>query len=165
MITDLGILSTQIEAARVATTTFNTYKFGYLGEINEMHNTSYPLILLMPPSTRQSNPFKNDETYNCKFYCYDTYDNGRSGGALTGALLPPNYSLENKFDLLQNHFLTLIEVFCANNEHNFIITGSWDIERVSHEFNDNLVGIEVSLQIQGFRHCLKLSNSDPTYTE
>ena len=162
VIQDLQNLSAGLESSRQATGSFDTYKFGYLGEINQMHRTDYPLILLTPPTSRSENIFKGDQLWNCKFYCYKQFSDQQDGQQNTGPVLPPNYTLENAFDDLEDRFTTLMEHFHLNNKYKWMLEPTWDIERVSHEFNDELVGIEVTCGIRAFRRCIELEVNDTT---
>ena len=69
VIKDLEDLSKDLNSARVGF--FNEFKFGYLGEVNSKHNTSYPLMVLTPPMSHFKDPYKNDEEFHLKFYLYN----------------------------------------------------------------------------------------------
>lgn len=128
---------------------FQKFEFGYLGEINAMRGTKYPLIMLLPPSSNYEDAYSNDEKYTCVFHCYDfnpdALDNSKD--LTTGLAL--------SFVELKHKFKETIENLVKTNESKYIISGGWSIDRVSKEFNDNLVGIVCTIQISMFTDCLE----------
>lgn len=148
VVRDLEQLSNDVDIAR--NTFFNTYQFGNLGMINASHATAYPLLHFLPPSSNFANPYKNDETMTCAFHCYETVSTVAGGvGVNSQALM-----LERTYDKLLEQFKGTMEALVLNNEHRYILTGNWNIERINEEFNDGLVGIIVTVQINKFTHCL-----------
>jgi hypothetical protein len=152
---DIENLSTDIDTARAGF--FDTYKFGYLGEINSSHNTDYPLLLLLPPSSTFITPYNNDETITLIFHCYEPLV--RIADELSGVITTPQndtVSLERTFDKLLEQFKGTIQALVKDQEHKYIIPQDSvvEIDRVSQEFNDNLVGIIVTLRLKKFTHCL-----------
>ena len=148
---DLEQLSNDVNNAR--NTFFNTYEFGNLGMINASHNTTYPLLHLLPPSSNFGNPYKNDETMTCSFHCYAPvqYDTERSS---TPGVASQSLMLERTYDSLLEQFKGTMQALTHGFEHRYILTGNWNIERINEEFNDGLVGIIVTVQINKFTHCL-----------
>ena len=151
-IKDIENLSTDINAAR--NTFFQTYKFGYLGEVNSSHNTEYPLMLLLPPTSSFADPFGNDEELRLEFHLFrpviqELNDDG-------DLLLDQNatYALERTFDYLLEQFRGTMEALLKDNEHKYIVSGAWDIERVSGLHNDDLVSLEIAIRLRKYTHCL-----------
>ena len=156
VIKDLEELSTDIDTARVGF--FNEYKFGYLGEVNAYHKTSYPLMVLTPPMSVFTNPYKNDEEFSLRFYLYKPVEIVRDDDGGQTLMQINTTMLERSFDALQSQFVSTMDVLLKNNEHKYIMNGSWNIERVSDEHNDKLVGLVIDIKLQKFSHCLPLSN-------
>tara|TARA_R110002020_G_scaffold130044_2_gene291056 strand:+ start:1876 stop:2352 length:477 start_codon:yes stop_codon:yes gene_type:complete len=150
IVRDLEQLSTDVNTARAGW--FNSYQFGNLGMINASHNTNYPLIHFLPPSSAFVNPYKNDETMTCVFHCYQIVEIARD----EGGVINPNqaFMLERTYDLLLEQFKGTMEALSLGFEHRYILTGMWGIERVNEEFNDGLVGLICTVQINKFTHCL-----------
>jgi hypothetical protein len=141
--TTLKNLIDDIETASIGN--FNKFAFGYLGEINSFRASSiYPLMMLLPPDSSFTNVYKGDETYNCVFHCYtfnaEALDNSQDG-------------LQQTFDILKDFFDSTIQNLVRNNEGKYILGGQLTIERVSREFNDNVVGIVCSIPIKTFTTC------------
>ena len=136
---------------------FNTWKFGYLGEVNSSISTNYPLILLTPPTSTYENPYKSDESLRLEFHMFRTqikeYDE------LTGLLVSPNnnQTLEKTYDLLRSMFFAMLDDLLQNHEHHYIIDGGLDLERISQVHNDNLVGLEATIRMRKFSPCLSYS--------
>ena len=152
---DLEHLSTDIKAA-MQSNGFNTYKFGYLGEINASHNTTYPLILLLPPTSQFNDVSKNDELMTLQFHLFEQ----EIISLVNDVSMPINqqnsFDLERTFDDLLQRFKGGIHTLVKNNEHKYILTGSWDIERVSQEYNDSLVGLIITIKLSKYTHCLNV---------
>jgi len=66
---DLEDLSTAMNISSIAAA-FNTYRFGYLGEFNSRHNTNYPLMLVLPPTSMFGDVYKSDEQLTLVFHLY-----------------------------------------------------------------------------------------------
>ena len=147
---DLQNLSQDVDTARAGF--FNTYQFGNLGMVNASHNTNYPLLHLLPPTSTFLDSYKNDEQMTCNFHCYRTLIPRETGGT-TGVLFNAQ-QLEMTYDSLLEQFKGTMQSLLLNNEHKYIITGNWSVERINEEFNDGLVGIICSVQINKFTHCL-----------
>ena len=149
LLRDLRNLSADVDTARVGW--FNTYMFGNLGMVNASHNTNYPLILLLPPTSAFISPYKNDETMTCVFHCYQKVDVRTDLAAGVGSQLQ---MLEETYDKLLNQFKETMQALSFGFEHRYILTGSWTVERINEEYNDALVGIICTVQINKFTHCL-----------
>jgi|TARA_B110000238_G_scaffold60438_1_gene66125 hypothetical protein len=143
---DLQNLITDVYDARAGQ--FEQLLFGYLGEVNGMRGTKYPLLVMLPPSSSYTDPYSNDEKYTCVFHCYDfnadALDNSKD---MTTGLA---FTLDN----LKEKFKATIQALVKNNEDKYILSGGWQIERVSREFNDNAVGIVCTIEISAFTDCL-----------
>ena len=70
-------------------------------------------------------------------------------------------ALERTFDFLYTQFIATLQNLVYNNEHKYIITGGLNVTRVSQEFNDDLVGIIVSVDFNKFSHCLEYDPPNP----
>lgn len=149
-------LSNDIKVAATSAS-WATWKFGYLGEVNSSTSTTYPLILLTPPSSSYENPYKNEEVFRLEFHLYQQqlkeYDD-------LGNLAAPNDNdtLEATYDSLQNRFFEMISALCMNNEHKYVVEGGWELERISQVHNDLLVGLEITIRLRKFSTpCLSYS--------
>jgi len=152
MIRDLKELSEDIDIARAGY--FDTYKFGYLGEVNS-NSTDYPLILLLPPTSNFSDVHSGYETMILEFHCYQPLI--KAVDEFTGVIIQPQNattSLENTFDSLLFQFRRTIQALVRNNENKYALLDGWNVTRVSHEFNDDLVGIIATITINKLTDCL-----------
>tara|TARA_R110000744_G_scaffold89619_4_gene174237 strand:+ start:16085 stop:16546 length:462 start_codon:yes stop_codon:yes gene_type:complete len=149
MLRDIRDLSISINTARAGH--FDTYYYGNLGMINAGHNNDYPLLLLLPPTSSFNSVYKNDETVTCVFHCYQPMPTPETAVIGVNALA---FSIENSHDELLSRLKKTLETLSLNNEYQYILTGSWQVERIQEEFNDGLVGIVVTCSINKFTHCL-----------
>jgi hypothetical protein len=151
MIIDIEQLSIDIGVAR--TGHFDTWKFGYLGEINASHNTDYPLLMLLPPSSRFTDVYTNDETLTLVFHMYDVKP---------ATFTDSNTDLEKTFDSLLEKFKATIQALVIDSEHKYILTGGWTIDRVSREFNDDLIGLVITIELNKYSFCLAENSGQVT---
>jgi hypothetical protein len=152
MIRDLQNLSTDVNNARLGF--FDTYKFGYLGEVNS-NSTDYPLILLLPPTSNFADVHSGYETMTLEFHCYQPLI--KEVNEDTGQIIKPQNattSLENTFDALLHQFRGTVNVLVRNNENKYVLQDGWNISRLSHEFNDDLVSITATITINKLTDCL-----------
>lgn len=148
MIRDLEDLSKDINTARAGY--FDTWRFGYLGEINSNHKTDYPLLLLLPPSSNFNSVYTNDETMTLTFHMYDVKP------LVENPPFPFDNTtlLEKTFDDLLNRFKNTIERLVVDKESKYILSGQWSIDRVSREFNDDLIGLVITIELNKYSFCL-----------
>ena len=129
---------------------FNTFIFGHLGEVNQSHNTNYPLIVLTPPTSTWGDVYKNDEEMTLRFVCY-------KAETRNAELSPPQYTnatLAQAFDDLLDAFKGTIQALVASNEHKYVLADGWNVERIMDAQNDRLVGLDITIRIDKFRFCL-----------
>ena len=53
--------------------TYGDVKFGYEGEVNQDHDTIYPLMIMTPPTSRMPDIYEGWEHYNVEMEFYNTY--------------------------------------------------------------------------------------------
>ena len=153
VIKDIEELSLDIKAAAVPTY-WQTYKFGYLGEVNSSHNTEYPLMLLLPPVSQFPDPYKNDEELRLEFHLFRQVEVEIDEMGNIVQMQNATSMLERTFDNLLERFRGTMETLLKNQEHKYINAGAWDIERISSAHNDDLVGLEVTIRLRKYTHCL-----------
>ena len=158
VIKDIEELSIDIRTA--AATYWDTYRFGYLGEVNNYHNNDYPLMLLLPPRSSFDDPYKNDEEFILEFHLYKQIEEqvSETTGNLT---LNQNQTvmLERTFDDLLSRFKETMEDLYQNYEHKYINAGGWEIERLSQQHADRLVSLVVTIRLRKFSFCLQTSEN------
>jgi hypothetical protein len=149
---DLENLSAAIKASSIVAG-FDTYRFGYLGEVNSRHNTDYPLMLLLPPTSIFGDVYKADEQLTLVFHLYKPCE--IKFNETTGKILLQNdtYELETTYDLLMSMFIDFMKNLLKDREHEWVLNGGWDVERVSQEFNDNLAGLIITIKLNKYTHC------------
>lgn len=155
-ITDIHDLSVALNAARIGY--FDTWRFGYLGEVNSNHDTDYPLIMLLPPTSKFKDPYSNNETLYLTFHCYDTIKQLSNKKSWNDSTM-----LEYQFDDLLERFKGTMQNLVKGKEHKWILSGGWGVERVSREFNDDLIGIVVTLELDKFSFCLATDDNDEIF--
>ena len=152
MIRNLNVLSKDIDGARFGF--FDTWKFGYLGEINSNHKTDYPLLLLLPPSSSFKDVYSSDETMTLTFHCYDV----KPPVETPTLVWNDTRLLEKTFDNLLERFKGTIEALVLEKESQYILSGQWSIDRVSREFNDDLIGLVITIELNKYSFCLATHN-------
>jgi hypothetical protein len=50
-------------------------------------------------------------------------------------------------------FASFMNTLLRNNESKYVLGGSMNIERVSREFNDNLVGLVITIPLKSYTKC------------
>jgi len=50
-------------------------------------------------------------------------------------------------------FIDFMKDLLKDREHEWVLNGGWDAERVSQEFNDNLVGLIITVRLNKYSHC------------
>jgi|5_EtaG_2_1085323.scaffolds.fasta_scaffold02406_4 archaellum component FlaF (FlaF/FlaG flagellin family) len=144
--------------------TYGDVKFGYEGEVNQDHDTKYPLMLVEPPSSIIPKIYDGREEYEFEVNFYNLYPQAAQSVV----------TLQKRWDNLQdlaNEWLDMVlkyyqdSVFTTNVEA-YLNDESIEIERVKEVANDRLVQIKLTFTMSGFTKCFRpVSNYPSDYSD
>ena len=103
-----------------------------------------------------SDPYNNDEQLTLRCYCYQPLLKQLDDDGIPIQPQNATLSLENTFDALLTQFKGTLQALLKGNEHKYVLANNSliEIERVSSEMNDDLIGIIVTIKLRKFTHCL-----------
>lgn len=118
----------------------NTFLFDDLETINELHATSYPLLLLTPTED-EIDARANEQDYNLDFYLMDTYfqDDAKT--------------LRQKYSDMQIWGIKMINELI--DDPNVRDVGNITVNRGQERYNDHLVLVQFSFTVRVY-DCMKL---------
>lgn len=129
--------------------TFGDAKFGYDGEVNESHNTQYPLLLIKPPLSTMPEIYKGREEYEFEINFYNLYPQAAQSAV----------TLQHRWDNLQDLAMEWFDMVLKNYQDNvvdvYLNDESIEIERVKEVANDRLVQIKFTFTMSAFSKCFR----------
>ena len=135
---------------------FGDVKFGYEGEVNQDHDTQYPLMLIEPPSSIMPQVYNSREEYEFEINFYNLYSQAAQSAVV----------LQQRWDNLQdlaNTWLDMVLKFYQDAGVNaYLNDESITIERVKEVANDRLVQITFSFTLTGFTKCFRPVSNYPS---
>lgn len=126
----------------------NTFVFDNLESVNELHSTSYPLLLLTP-SEDTIEPRLNEQDYNLEFFIMDTYFQDDAD------------SLRKKYSDLQSYGIQIIQELYDVSEIKDV--NEVRINRGQDQYNDNLIVVQFSFTVR-VHDCLRLLKTPTNLT-
>lgn len=135
-------------------------KFGYDGEVNQDHDTKYPLMLINPPDSIMPVIYDGREEYSFEINFYNLYSQSAQSVVTLQKRWDNLQDLANEWldMVLKNYQDVTVEVY-LNDE-------SIEIERVKEVANDKLVQIKLTFTMSGFTKCFRpVSNYPSDYSE
>ena len=135
---------------------YGDVKFGYDGEVNQDHDTKYPLMLIQPPSSVMPVVYEGREEYEFEMNFYNLYSQDAQSVVELQKRWDNLQDLANEWldFILKNYQDSTVEVF-LNDE-------SIEIERVKDVANDKLVQIKITFTMSGFTKCFRPTSNFPT---
>jgi hypothetical protein len=144
--------------------TYGDVKFGYESEVNQDHDTKYPLMLVEPPESTIPKIYDGREEYEFEINFYNLYSQDAQSVV----------TLQKRWDNLQdlaNEWLDMVlkyyqdSVFTTNVEA-YLNDESIAIERVKEVANDRLVQIKLTFTMSAFTKCFRpVSNYPSDYSD
>jgi len=140
--------------------TYGDVKFGYESEVNQDHDTKYPLMLVEPPESTIPKIYDGREEYEFEINFYNLYSQDAQSVV----------TLQKRWDNLQdlaNEWLDMVlkyyqdSVFTTNVEA-YLNDESIEIERVKEVANDRLVQIKLTFTMSGFTKCFRPTSNFPS---
>lgn len=136
--------------------TFGDSKFGYDGEVNESHNTQYPLLLINPPISTIPEIYSGREEYEFEINFYNLYPQAAQSAV----------TLQHRWDNLQDLAMEWFDMVLKNYQDNvvdvYLNDESVEIERVKEVANDRLVQIKFTFTMSAFSKCFRPTSTYPS---
>ena len=136
--------------------TYGDVKFGYETEVNQEHDTKYPLMLVEPPSSIIPAIYDGREEYGFEINFYNLYSQDAQSVVELQKRWDNLQDLANEWldFVLKNYQDTSVEAY-LNDE-------SIEIERVKEVANDRLVQIKLTFTMSAFTKCFRPVSNYPT---
>jgi len=136
--------------------TYGDVKFGYESEVNQDHDTKYPLMLVEPPSSIIPEIYNGREEYEFEINFYNLYSQDAQSVVELQKRWDNLQDLANEWldFVLKNYQDTSVEAY-LNDE-------SIEIERVKEVANDRLVQIKLTFTMSAFTKCFRPVSNYPT---
>jgi len=136
--------------------TYGDVKFGYDGEVNQDHDTQYPLMLVNPPESIIPQIYNGREEYSFEINFYNLYSQSAQSVV----------TLQERWDNLQdlsNEWLDLVlKKYQDVTVEAYLNDESVEIERLKDVANDKLVQIKLTFTMSAFTKCFRPVSSYPT---
>jgi hypothetical protein len=135
---------------------YGDVKFGYEGEVNQDHDTQYPLMLIQPPTSTMPEIYSGREEYEFEINFYNLYTQAAQSVVKLQKRWDNLQDLANEWldFVLKNYQDVTVEVY-LNDE-------SIEIERVKDVANDKLVQIKLVFTMSGFTKCFRPTSNFPS---
>ena len=129
--------------------TYGDVRFGYEGEVNQEHDTIYPLMLIQPPSSIIPLIYDGREEYEFEINFYNLYSQAAQDVV----------TLQQRWDNLQdlsNEWLDMVLKYYQDvTVEAYLNDESIEIERLKDVANDKLVQIKYTFTISAFTKCFR----------
>jgi hypothetical protein len=119
--------------------TYGDVKFGYESDVNEDHDTKYPLMLIQPPASIIPEIYDGREEYEFEINFYNLYPQAAQ------SVVTLQKRWDNLQDLAMEWFDMVLKYYQDVTVEAYLNDESLEIERVKEVANDRLVQI-VGLQ-------------------
>jgi len=140
--------------------TYGDVKFGYESEVNQDHDTKYPLMLVEPPSSTIPEIYNGREEYEFEINFYNLYSQDAQSVV----------ELQKRWDNLQDMANEWLDFVLKNYQDTsveaYLNDESVEIERVKEVANDRLVQIKLTFTMSAFTKCFRpVSNYPSDYSD
>jgi len=139
--------------------TYGDVKFGYDGEVNQDHDTQYPLMLVTPPESIIPEIYNGREEYSFEINFYNLYSQAAQSVV----------TLQKRWDNLQDLSNEWLDMVLKNYQdvtvEAYLNDESISIERIKDTKNDKLVQIKLVFTMSAFTKCFRPVSSYPTDIE
>jgi len=136
--------------------TYGDSKFGYDGEVNQDHDTQYPLMMVTPPESIMPVVYEGREEYTFEINFYNLYSQAAQSVV----------TLQKRWDNLQDLSNEWLDMVLKNYQdvtvEAYLNDESIEIERVKDAKNDRLVQIKLTFTMSAFTRCFRPVSSYPT---
>ena len=136
--------------------TYGDVKFGYDGEVNQDHDTQYPLMLVNPPESTIPAIYDGREEYSFEINFYNLYSQAAKDVV----------TLQKRWDNLQDLSNEWLDMVLKNYQdvtvEAYLNDESIEIERVKDTNNDKLVQIKLTFTMSAFTKCFRPTSNYPS---
>ena len=136
--------------------TYGDVKFGYNGEVNQDHDTKYPLMLVTPPESIMPVIYDGREEYSFEINFYNLYSQAAQSAV----------TLQKRWDNLQdlsNEWLDMVlKKYQDVTVEAYLNDESIEIERIKDTQNDKLVQIKLVFTMSAFTMCFRPVSNYPS---
>jgi len=136
--------------------TYGDVKFGYEGEVNQDHDTKYPLMLVKPPESIIPEIYNGREEYSFEINFYNLYSQAAQSVV----------TLQKRWDNLQDLSNEWLDMVLKNYQdvtvEAYLNDESIDIERIKDSKNDKLVQIKLVFTMSAFTKCFRPISNYPS---
>ncbi len=136
--------------------TYGDVKFGYDGEVNQDHDTRYPLMLVNPPESVIPVIYDGREEYSFEINFYNLYPQAAQSVV----------TLQKRWDNLQDLCNEWLDLVLKNYQdvtvEAYLNDESIEIERIKDTNNDKLVQIKLIFTMSAFTKCFRPVSSYPS---
>ena len=136
--------------------TYGDVKFGYDGEVNQDHDTKYPLMLVNPPESIMPVIYDGREEYAFEVNFYNLYSQAAQSVV----------TLQKRWDNLQDLSNEWIDMVLKNYQdvtvEAYLNDESIEIERIKDSKNDKLVQIKLVFTMSAFTRCFRPVSNYPS---
>lgn len=138
--------------------TYGDSAFKYEGEVNQDHDTIYPLMVMTPPTSRMPDIYEGWEHYNVEMEFYNTYQTAAQN-AVTLQLRWDNLqdlALEWLDNVLINYSggtIPNVSTLSPTPTQVYIDKESLRLERIKNNKNDKLCRITMNFDMRMFTRC------------
>tara|TARA_R110000782_G_scaffold34108_1_gene81749 strand:+ start:1805 stop:2974 length:1170 start_codon:yes stop_codon:yes gene_type:complete len=136
--------------------TYGDSKFGYEGEVNQDHDTQYPLMLIQPPESIIPVVYDGREEYTFEINFYNLYSQAAQDVV----------TLQKRWDNLQDLSNEWLDMVLKNYQDvtvdAYLNDESIEIERLKDVANDKLVQIKLTFTMSAFTKCFRPVSSYPS---
>ena len=136
--------------------TYGDVKFGYDGEVNQDHDTQYPLMLVNPPESIIPAIYNGREEYSFEINFYNLYSQAAQSVV----------TLQKRWDNLQDLSNEWLDMVLKNYQdvtvEAYLNDESIEIERIKDSKNDKLVRIKLLFTMSAFTKCFRPISNYPS---
>jgi hypothetical protein len=136
--------------------TYGDVKFGYDGEVNQDHDTQYPLMLVNPPESIIPAIYDGREEYSFEINFYNLYSQAAQSVV----------TLQKRWDNLQDLSNEWLDMVLKNYQdvtvEAYLNDESIEIERIKDTKNDKLVQIKLVFTMSAFTKCFRPVSNYPS---
>ena len=136
--------------------TYGDVKFGYDGEVNQDHDTQYPLMLVNPPESIIPAIYNGREEYSFEINFYNLYSQAAQSVV----------TLQKRWDNLQDLSNEWLDMVLKNYQdvtvEAYLNDESIEIERIKDTQNDKLVQIKLIFTMSAFTKCFRPISNYPS---
>ena len=136
--------------------TYGDVKFGYESDVNEDHDTKYPLMLIQPPASIIPEIYDGREEYEFEINFYNLYPQAAQ------SVVTLQKRWDNLQDLAMEWFDMVLKFYQDVTVEAYLNDESLEIERVKEVANDRLVQIKFVFTMSAFTKCFRPVSAYPS---